>query len=123
MPAGVYRRFKHYPEESRLTEEWARQARQAYYASVSFADAQIGRVLDALDERGLADNTVVVFTSDHGFHLGEHGIWKKGTLFENAARVPLIFAGPGIAKGHKTDSLAEMETIRPQYPKSPGQAW
>lgn len=92
----------------------AKQALQAYYASISFADAQLGRILDALDENGLADNTIVLFTSDHGYHMGEHGHWQKSTLFENAARVPLIMAGPGISdRGQSTDALVEMVDFHP----------
>lgn len=91
----------------------ARQAIQAYYASITFADTQLGRILDTLDSLGLADNTLVVFTSDHGYHMGEHGHWQKTTLFENAARVPLIMAGPGITAGGSSASLAEMVDFYP----------
>jgi len=89
------------------------KAIQAYYASISFADAQLGRILDALDETKLSKNTIVVFTSDHGYHMGEHGHWQKTTLFENATRVPLIMAGPGIALGHEASSIAEMVDLYP----------
>ncbi len=114
VPEAVRSRFSRKPYEAVISKENAKRAIQGFYASVSFADAQLGIVLDALDDTGLADNTVVVFTSDHGYHLGEHGLWMKGTLFENSARVPLIFAGLGIeAKGSKTDALAEMIDIYP----------
>jgi iduronate 2-sulfatase len=101
-------------EQVNLKEELAKQAIQAYYASITFADAQLGIVLDALDETGLADNTIIVFTSDHGYHMGEHGHYQKTTLFENAARVPLIVATPAMkTAGQATKSPAEMLDFYP----------
>ena len=82
-----------------VPEEGRRRAIQAYYAAISFLDANVGRVLDGLDRLGLADKTIVVFASDHGYHLGELGQWMKQSLFERAARNPLIIAGPGITRG------------------------
>ena len=83
-----------------LDELTCLQAMQAYYACVSFVDAQVGRLLDALDRLQLSDRTIVVFWSDHGYHLGEHdGIWQKRTLFEQGARAPLIIRNPS-SKGN-----------------------
>lgn len=81
-----------------LDELTLRKATQAYYACVSFIDAQVGRLLDALESHDLSEKTLVVFWSDHGYHLGEHhGIWQKRTLFEQSARSPLIIRVPGAA--------------------------
>ena len=77
-----------------LEEDLAKEIKEAYYASISFIDAQVGRILHKLKESGLLENTIVVFTSDHGYHMGEHGHWQKQTLFENATRVPLIISIP-----------------------------
>jgi uncharacterized sulfatase len=83
-----------------LDELTCLQAMQAYYACVSLVDAQVGRMLDALDRLQLSDRTIVVFWSDHGYHLGEHdGIWQKRTLFEQGARAPLIIRNPS-SKGN-----------------------
>jgi len=86
------------PEEKKLTDDLRRKAVQSYYASISFMDAQVGRVVNALDRLGLAENTIIVFTSDHGYHLGEHGLWKKQSLFEESARVPLLMVAPGVSQ-------------------------
>ena len=90
-----------------------REAKQAYYASISFVDAQIGRVLDALDRLGLSDNTLVVFWSDHGYALGERGLWKKQSCFEEVARVPLLVAGPGVKAGGVSKRNVELIDLYP----------
>ncbi len=84
-----------------------------YLACVSYADAMLGRVLDALNASPYADNTIVVLWSDHGYHLGEKGQWGKHTLWERTSNVPFIWAGPGIAKGKKADMTASLIDIYP----------
>lgn len=81
-----------------FNEQRQRECAQAYYASISFMDAQVGRVVTALEAQGLADNTIIVFTSDHGYHIGEHGLWQKRTLFEEGTRVPLMIVASGVAQ-------------------------
>lgn len=97
-----------------LSEQDRRQAIQAYYASISFMDAQVGRVLDALDRLKLADRTIIVFWSDHGYLLGEHGQWMKQSLFEPSARVPMVLAAPQAkAKGQACGRTVELMDIYP----------
>lgn len=82
--------------DKRLTDTYARKLIHAYYASVSYVDAQIGKVLDELERQGLADNTIVIVWGDHGWHLGDHRVWGKHTNFEVALRSPLMIRVPGI---------------------------
>ena len=72
-------------------------------------------MLEALEESGLADNTIVIFTSDHGFHLGEHGMWSKISLFEQATRVPLIVRIPGVTNGAICQEIVELVDLYPTF--------
>lgn len=98
-----------------LPEPVLLKALQAYYACVSFVDAQVGRLLDALDKLQLSNNTIVVFWSDHGYHLGEHhGIWQKRTLFEQCAKSPLIIRSPAASgNGQCCRRIVEFVDIYP----------
>ncbi|MDX7951050.1 choline-sulfatase [Lichenihabitans sp. Uapishka_5] len=94
-----------------VTEAQVRNARHAYYGAIAFCDDQLGRLLSALDATGLADNTVVVFLSDHGEMLGERGLWYKMTFLEGGARVPLVVAGPGIAAGRRHEAVSLLDVL------------
>ncbi|MEQ9290001.1 MAG: sulfatase [Cyclobacteriaceae bacterium] len=96
----------------KMNETQEKKAVAAYYASVAYMDAQVGKVLNTLEEEGLTDNTIVVFTSDHGFHLGEHRFWMKVSLHEESARVPLIIKVPG-KKPAVCHSFAELIDLYP----------
>lgn len=98
----------------RFTDVERKEFLRAYLAGVSFADAQLGRLLDALERLGLRDRTVVVLFGDHGYHLGERGWWNKNTLFEHSARAPLIVAAPGAgAPGRACRGLVEFIDLYP----------
>ncbi len=92
--------------------QWRNLVR-SYLASTSFIDAQIGRMLDAIEKRGLAENTIVVLWGDHGWHLGEKQITGKNTLWDRSTRVPLVFAGPGVTPGGRCHQPAELLDIYP----------
>ena len=97
-----------------VDEQGQRESIRAYYASISFLDANVGRLLDALQRLGLTDSTIVVFISDHGYHLGEQGQWMKQTLFERSARAPLLVAAPGISsRGRSTSRIVEFLDVYP----------
>jgi iduronate 2-sulfatase len=93
-----------------------KKAVSGYYAAVSFMDAQVGKVLDALEKSGQADNAIIIFTSDHGYHLGEHDFWAKVSLHDESARVPLIISVPGKKPG-VSDSLVELLDLYPTTAK------
>ena len=98
----------------KLSDDYARELRHGYLAAVSYIDAQVGKLLDALDKNGLSQNTVVILWGDHGWHLGDHTIWGKHTLYERSLRSPLIISLPGHrpAKG-KIEYVVETVDIYP----------
>ena len=101
-------------DSERPTDEQVRYLLHAYYACVSFVDAQIGRLMDALEEEGLADNTIIVMWSDHGWKLGEYAAWGKRTNYEIDTRVPMIISVPGMkTAGKRTAQLAELLDLYP----------
>lgn len=110
------------PQERPFTDDEIRHYRHGYYASITFMDAQIGKILDALEEGGHADDTIVVFTSDHGFHIGEQSLWGKTSNFELDARVPLIVADPRVpeSQGKQTEALAELLDLYPTLAEMAG---
>ena len=100
-------------EDHPTTPDKALKLRHGYYAAMSYADACVGTVIDALDRLGLRKNTLIVFWSDHGYHLGENGSWTKHTNFEWATHAPLIVAGPGVSRGEVCDALVEYVDLFP----------
>ncbi len=97
-----------------LSEPYARKIIHAYYAAISYVDAQVGKVLNALEVNGLSDNTIVIVWGDHGWHLGDHRVWGKHTLFEAALRSPLIIRVPGMKKpGRHTEEIVSTIDLYP----------
>lgn len=100
--------------ENLKEEAMQRKLIHAYYACVSFMDAQLGRVIDELDRLNLSDNTIIVLWGDHGWHLGDHGYWTKHTNYEQANRIPIIVVAPGVTKpATSTDQLTETVDVFP----------
>ena len=113
-PMAIQRDVKNWPYYFKdVSLEEARKCKQAYYATISFVDAQVGKLLDALERNDLLDNTVIVFWSDHGYFLGEKGLWYKRKAFERSARMPLIIAAPGLSKNKSTSKPVELLDIYP----------
>ncbi len=109
---GELRQYKDMPDAGPVDDETARTLIHAYHAATSYMDAQLGKVLAALQESGLANNTIIVLWGDHGWHLGDHGMWCKHSNYEQAARVPLIISAAGLAPG-KSNALVETVDIYP----------
>src|SRR6218665_1458047 len=102
------RPYSDIPKKGPLSLEKMKEVIHGYYASVSYIDQQIGRLLHSLDSLGLSKNTIIVLWADHGIHLGERGLWGKNDLTDDATRVPLIISVPGMNKaGQKTPALVE----------------
>ena len=110
---GELRQYRDIPEKGALDEELQRTLIHGYYAAVSYMDAQVGRVLAELDKLQLTENTIIVFWGDHGWHLGDHGMWCKHTNYEQANRIPLLVVAPGAAQGSRAKGLAESVDIYP----------
>ncbi len=114
-PYNQWLQIHHMIDEYPPREEHIRNARHAYLGMISYFDHQVGTLVAELERLGLADNTVVVVTSDHGEMLGEHGMWFKRTFFEDSIRVPLIFAGPGISAGNSVGEEVSLLDLFPTF--------
>ena len=112
--SGEFMKYNRWGKDPREDQQFATEVRRHYAACVSYVDAQVGRLLAKLRETGAHENTVIVLWGDHGWHLGEHAIWGKHALFEEALRSPLIVSYPGIEKpGAKSDAVVETADIFP----------
>ncbi len=99
--SGEFRKYNHFGNDIYTNKEHQEEVRRHYAACVTYADAQVGRILKQLDEMKLRDDTIIVLWGDHGWHLGEHAIWGKHSLYEESLRSPLIMSGPGIPVNQK----------------------
>lgn len=118
---GELRGYRGVPNEGPLSDAQTRELRHGYAASISFVDAQVGKVMTELDRLGLRKNTIVVLWGDHGYKLGEFGAWCKHTNFELDTRVPFIVSAPGFAKGVRSRSLIEMTDVFPTLAELTGE--
>ncbi len=103
-----------------LSEAKQRECIHAYWASVSFMDAQVGRVLDEIDRLGMTEETAIVFWGDNGWHLGEHKLWSKVTHFDESTRVPLLLSIPGKTHGETTREIVEIVDVYPTLAEAAG---
>ncbi|MCG8648970.1 MAG: sulfatase-like hydrolase/transferase, partial [Pirellulales bacterium] len=111
---GELNQYKPVPQQPPLDEALTRKLIHGYYASLSYMDAQLGRVLDELERLELDQNTVIVLWGDHGYHLGDHGSWTKHTNYEQANRIPILIFAPGVTRpGSSTKALIETVDIFP----------
>lgn len=110
---GELRGYESVPPKGPVSDEMARKLIHGYYACVSYTDAQIGRILEALEKSGQADNTIVILWGDHGWNLGEHTLWCKHCNFKTSLRTPMILKAPGKKAGQRTEALAEFVDIFP----------
>jgi len=110
---GELRKYHGIPEKGTLDDETSRNLIHGYYAAVSMIDAQVGKLLNALEKNGLTENTIIVLWGDHGWKLGDYGSWCKHTNFEMDTNAPLMFSVPWLNKNLKTKSLAEFVDIYP----------
>lgn len=110
---GELRQYSDIPPNGAFTDQQTRHLIHGYYAATSYVDAQIGRVLATLRSTELSTNTVVVLWGDHGWHLGDHGMWCKHSNYEQAARIPLIISAPGMSTGVTSQALVESVDIYP----------
>ena len=101
------------PQNGAVSDELALHLIHGYYASVSYADAMIGKILDSLDRLGMSENTIVILWGDHGWQLGEHTLWCKHALFRTSLNAPLILRAPGYKSGQKSSALVEFVDIYP----------
>lgn len=110
---GELRHYHGVPQKGPLSDELARKLVHGYHACVSYMDAQVGKVLDTLEQLGLSDDTIVMLWGDHGWQLGEHGMWCKHCNFKTSLHAPLMIKAPGITGGKQTKALTEFVDIYP----------
>lgn len=114
---GELRAYSDIPNELRvgdlISEDKQRELIHGYMACISYIDAQIGKLLDGLEERGILDETLIVLWGDHGYHLGDHTIWNKHSNFEQATHIPFMFAGPGVAKNQVSNHPVDLVDLFP----------